>query len=78
MSSSPVVHPTFTLDPSQFDQLLLALTGLTDRVGSLESAVAGVEEAVEGLQVEKANRVGEITLEGVFTPAGGTGVYEAV
>jgi len=37
-----------------------------------------VEEDVEALAIEKADKVGEITLEGVFTPAGGTGLYEAV
>jgi len=52
-------------------EILEAMTGLVNRIDTLETEV-------ETLALEKAAKIGEITFEGIFTPAGGTGVYEIV
>jgi hypothetical protein len=74
----PEPPPVFFADPAsllpiteRLDQIITLLGGVVDRIDT-------VEEEVDALAVDKADKIGEITLEGVFTPAGGTGLYEAV
>jgi len=77
-----VINPTFRLDDAQFQAILDAITSTTSsinaRLETLESDVSVLNGDVETLTATKAERVGEITLEGVFTPAGGTGFYEII
>lgn len=82
MNRPPVINPTFRLDDVQFKDLLDAIKSTTAstnaRLETLESDVSVLNGDVETLTATKAERVGEITLEGVFTPLGGTGIYETI
>lgn len=59
-------------------QILQATGGIVGRLDDLERSVESVETAVFTLEADKADKVGDITLVGVFTPAGGTGAYVAI
>jgi len=48
------------------------------RVDDLETTTSELEDGLLALGFDKMDKIGEITLEGVFTPIGGTGAYIAI